>query len=482
MLDDRRSLASYFDNPDANRSWHDQTEPDHGRGLRGNRLDDYKWDSHTETWVYTQDKTHPVAIPPDGKQWHHHGQKWKKGEYGYDQENRYMDEQKFFRDASNIPADQAARGVHVHVKGTPWTPMDFGYVEGKSEEVAARKAKEKAEKQQREAAKAAWKLKSKALGLSVAENHKAALAIFMRHRDWGPDVHDFMTTIENKLSELKAEKNRILEQIEASHPYPAGANDQQKALVNKTRNLQFYSHTTTFRYDAWQQSYAQIVVPYLTHFGVMDRIQNQIPAPAVPDSQTYYLTVFIKYVTSVKHQIMSTATHMISRLPSRDADQQAFLDHSHAAKKELDELDHHKKHYKKVPAWRPDAIAMNMWNEFIARGMYEEWASLHRDKNADITKVPKKYQKFHPAYVAPPPPKPEGTGKNAKKKAKKKGKGPSTTPRTAPSAPRPPKLNPDGTRKTKKGKGRGGGVPPPPPMEGYRGYMQGYNYNGYSRR
>jgi len=481
MLDDRRSLASYFDNPDASRSWHDQTEPDHGRGLRGNRLDDYKWDSHTETWVYTQDKNHPVAIPPDGKQWHHHGQKWKKGEYGYDQENRYMDEQKFFRDASNIPADQAARGVHVHVKGTPWTPMDFGYVEGKSEEVAARKAKEKAEKQQREAAKAAWKLKSKELGLSVAEHHKAALAIFMRHSEWTSVVHEFMRTIESKLSEYKQEKNNLLNQIEASHPYPAGANAQQKAEVNKKRNIEFYSHTIQFNANVWHHSYETTVQPFIIHARVMDRIQNQMPAPAYQGTQTYYLTVVIKYVTSVKHQIMSATTHMISGFPNRDADQQAFLEHSHLAKNELDELDRHKKHYKKVPAWRPDAIAMNLWNEFIAKGMYDEWVSLHPGKNADIKNVPKKYQKFHPAYVAPPPPKPAGSGKNAKKKAKKKGKGPSTTPRTAPSAPRPPRLNPDGSRKPRKGKG-GGGVPPPPPMDGYRGYMQGYNYNGYSRR
>ena len=414
MLEARKSLASYFDDPSP-ATWHEMTES--GGGLQ---LED--WFTHPDgRKLFLPDGAKPADQPPADKEYHQYGKPFKPNQWGYTPDI--------------AKKNKDARAVKKH----------------KNQE------KEDKKKLQRKEAATIREKRSK----DIKEIHAKTMEIFMRQNAWQThetDITRCMAKINQTLEGLKQQKDGHRAQVMADKAYKPAEGDSAEIKKDKIhkRNVAIYEQVAT-----WPQTEStamlENVAEYLASgkaawntFG-MDIPQHGQHVEHDAETNYYYITVLIAYIGAIKHEVMSATVFKLkgqTNLPEAND----FISESYKAKDILGKL-LKKRKFKKLPKWRPDGTILAILHEYIGQREYELFMHTRKEGSA----VPKHLQRYAPGWTPAAAKQQAKDGDKKKRKRVKKGKGESTTRPEDAMSPRKTEPTPDYRR---------GGhhiIPGPPP-------------------
>jgi len=342
MLETRKSLASYFDDPTpSTASWHEQTELEAAPQLEA-YFKPPGAEDNKKLWTFYPDGTQPSQTPPEGMKLHYYGKKFKDDEWGYD------------------PA--------------------------KAEKQAARK---------REMADARA-VHSK----NVKDNHAEAMKIFVANRGWAGegsvDIVGTAQAIDGLLAFYKADTKKYRDGVKADPQYATdetGSPENMARIRAKNELIYNYGYNMTDKElekftgpVAIYCTTAPAFIDFVTSYKPMHMVEDEVQKPG-----TYYSTVICGYLYALKSKIMAATFHKVRAHPEWPGAAD-FVKHSQLANQELSKILKKSKHHK-APKWRADSTGLNSLHAALGKIALREFQTLHPNGT-----IPNRLKRFQQGY------------------------------------------------------------------------------------
>jgi len=346
MLETRKSLASYFDDPTpSTASWHEQTELEAAPQLEewykppGTEVPTYK---NRKEWTFYPDSEPAGNIPPDGWKLHHYGKKFKDDEWGYD--SIKADAQ-----AARKKAMADARAVHSQ---------------------------------------------------AVKDNHAEAMKIFVNNRGWtgegSVDIVGTAQALDALLAFYKIDTKKHRDKVKADSRYVTDGTDtpENRAII-RAKNELIYNYYYEMKDEDMSKltgsvaSYcktAPAFIDFVSSYKPMHVLENQVQMPG-----KYYSTVLCGFLYALKSKIMAATFHKVNAHPQWPGAAQ-FLMHSKLANQELSKILKKSKPHK-APKWRADSTGLNNLHSALGRIALREFQTLHPNGT-----IPNRLKRFQQGY------------------------------------------------------------------------------------
>lgn len=366
MLENRRSLASYFDEgPGAPTSWYDQTQL--GQGLTAyTKLPDEK----KKVWV--PDGQEPDD-KPDGKAWHKRGAgPFKPNQWGYDPTI-----------ASKNAAKRKENGKKKH------------------------EGKHKGEHHEERKKKNGRKQKLENHLKRMMEHEKAAMTAWAANAGWEagqPFLVPLMGHVESALADNKETKNRQIKDIKRMLPIPDESSKDEKKAIHNQRNAAI--HKIEFGYDDKSGHFIPVdLTKWLAYMGELDKLCDSLHlfnvlGTSLPEADgatgRYHSSVGGAFLAKIKRQIMAISLAWVESRKGRSNEMDKFILDSLQAEKELHKLMALKKKPKAADA---DPTPIQKWHKYILAREIRAFKAANPEKQTDAQL---------PYYLKRQLPKPDG--------------------------------------------------------------------------
>lgn len=380
MLENRRSLASYFDEgQDTPHNWHEQM-------LMGEELSGYQnVDGHAKK-VFVPDGQSPGQKPAN-KKFHYQGKgPFKPDEWGYDQAKAAAATARF----------EQRKQKHEHGTGD--------HPEHKKKKTLGEKIKFHAKQ--------------------MADQESAAMRLWLEHKAWEQDPYlfDTMDMVVHNLRDSKIAKNTFITAFKARYPITTGDTKELKKHNRAARSKEI--HQILYGFMEKEAFVSHSLGPWQAHLLKIQKWCNSTNTPnllgtSLPQNagspDRYFMSVAHAFYGKVKRQIMDITVHKLSHQDSRTEEQEQFLRHSALANVQLIKMIKLKKYNKKQQSYA-DTPALQDWHEKYLEREIEVWRRnnpkqeklpyylLHQMKPPPGYKPQPRTARANPRTIVPPPP------------------------------------------------------------------------------